>query len=313
MAKKSYFIGNFLILLLLIISGSLWHSVYTLYSAPEEQALSVTFLNVKQGDSIIIKTPQGKNILIDGGTIPKEWSTFDAGKNVVVPYLKKQGIRKLDIVIATHPDLDHIGGLTSVLKHIKVDTFIDSGTVSTTQTYEALLKTIERKKIKYKIAEQGDLNIDPEIKLEILSQTDNTFINDSNNNSIVIKLQYKNVSFLLTGDIGEQAEKSYIKKYGNELKSTILKVSHHGGKNATSMNFLNYVQPEIAIISCGKNNPFGHPADETIKRLNTIEAETYRTDIKGNITIKTNGEKYKIITNKSKTQNHKYKQGTINN
>jgi len=302
MAKKSYIPGNFLILLMLIISVSLWHRIYILYSAPQEKELTVTFLDVRQGDSILIKTPKGKNIIIDGGAIPKEWSNFDAGKNVVVPYIKKQGIKKLDLVIATHPDLDHIGGLLPVLNHTKVDMFIDSGTVSTTQTYEALLKTIEKKKIKYQTAQPGEINLDPEIKFEILSQIDNTFITDSNNNSIVIKLQYKNVSFLFAGDIGEKAEKLYIKKYEEKLRSTILKVAHHGGKNATSINFLNYVQPEFAIISCGKNNPFGHPSEEVLERLNKFNVTIYRTDTQGTITIKTNGEKYKTIINKSKKQ-----------
>jgi competence protein ComEC len=114
----------------------------------------------------------------------------------------------------------------------------------------------------------------------------------------VVRLEYKNVSFLFTGDIGTEAEKFYMQEYGPKISSTVLKVAHHGGKNTTSADFLNYVQPEIAIISCGRNNPFGHPSKETIERLGKTGTEIYRTDQKGTITIKTNGEKYKIITAK---------------
>lgn len=272
-----------------------WHRVYQVYSKNDyEGGLTVTFLDVGQGDSILITTPGKKNVLIDGGTIPKEWSTFDAGKNVVVPYLKKKGIKKLDIVIATHPDLDHIGGLIAVLKNIPIDTFLDSGIISTTQTYEDLLKLVSKKKIKYKIAEQGEYKIDPSIKFDILSPIGDISTDDPNNNSIVIRLGYGKIIFMFTADIGEIAEMQYIKKCGDKLKSTILKVAHHGGKNSNSVLFLNYAMPSLAIISCGKNNPFGHPTDEVLKRLKETGIAVYRTDENGTITINTDGEKYTV-------------------
>lgn len=295
--KKTSILGNLIIIFLLVISLMVWYRVIKIYSRPEEKGLIVTFLNVGQGDSILITTPGKKNILIDGGTVPKQWSTFDAGKRVVAPYLRKKGIRKLDLVAATHPDMDHIGGLISVLKHVKIEKFLDSGIISATQTYEELLKLIENKKIRYEIAEQGGLNIDPSITFEILSPLSAKFT-DENDNSIVIKLTYGKISFLFTGDISQSAEKLYVQKYGDKLKSTVLKAAHHGSKNSSSISFLNYVRPEVAVISCGKNNPFGHPAKEALSRLEEIGAKIYRTDQNGNITIRTDGEKYSTSTAK---------------
>lgn len=288
-------LGNLLILVLIIISGMVWYRVFRTYSKPTETGLVVTFLDVGQGDSILITTPGKKHILIDGGTIPKEWSTFDAGKYVVVPYLRSKGIKKLDLVVATHPDMDHVGGLISVLKQIQADTFLDSGTIATTQTYGDLLRLVEKKKIKYKIAGQGEYEIDPSIKLEILSPISEGLTDDPNNNSIVIRMEYGKISFLFTGDIGELAETLYIQKYGDRLRSTVLKVGHHGGGGASTIPFLNCVRPEIAIISCGRNNPFGHPLEETLDRLVKIGARIFRTDRNGTITVETDGERYTIL------------------
>lgn len=293
--KRASLAGNLLIIALLIISGMVWYRVYKTYSKNNaETGLTVTFLDVGQGDSILITTPAKKNILIDGGTIPKKWSTFDAGKFIVLPYLRERGIKKLDLVVATHPDIDHIGGLIHVLKKIPVDTFLDSGTISTTQTYEDLLSIVEKKNIKYKIAEQGELDIDKSIRLEVLSPISDTFTEDPNNNSIVIRLEYGKISFLFTGDIGQIAESIYVQKYGDRLKSTILKAAHHGGKGSSSVSFLNCVKPESAIISCGKNNPFGHPSEEALERIEKMGIKIYRTDKGGTITIKTDGKEYSM-------------------
>ena len=298
MAKRSSFLGNLLVLALVLISVLVWHRVYQIYSAPREEGLEVNFINVGQGDSILITTPGQKHILVDGGTFPRQWSKFDAGKMVVVPYLKSKHIKKLDLIVATHPDLDHIGGLIAVLRDIPVDLFLDSGTISTTQTYETLLRLVEEKGIKYQIAAPGDISPDPQVTLQVLSPISPAFINDPNNNSIVIKLQYGSINFLLTGDITNFAESMYIQKYGEDLDVTVLKLGHHGSKSSSSVEFLEYTRPDAAIISCGRNNPFGHPSPEIMERLNNIGIPAYRTDQQGTITIKTNGKEYSIYTQK---------------
>ena len=298
MAKRSSLLGNLLVLGLVVISVLVWQRVYQIYSAPQEKCLEVNFINVGQGDSILITTPGQKHILIDGGTFPRQWSKFDAGKMVVVPYLKSKHIKKLDLVVATHPDLDHIGGLIAVLRDIPVDLFLDSGTISTTQTYEILLRLIDEKNIKFRIAAPGDISPDPQVTLQVLSPISPAFKNAPNDNSIVIKVLYGNVSFLLTGDITNVAESMYIQKYGEELAVTILKLGHHGSKSSSSGEFLEYTQPEAAIISCGRNNPFGHPSPEVIERLDNMDMPSYRTDQQGTITIKTDGKQYSVYTQK---------------
>lgn len=296
MPKKITVFGNILVIILLAVSAFVWYRVLHVYSQPPETPeLTVAFLNVGQGDSIFIKTPSNKHILIDGGTIPKEWSNFNAGAKVVVPYLQAKSICTLDIVIGTHPDLDHIGGLLAVLQTLKVNKFIDAGTISTTQTYQELLNLIDKKHIKYIIAKPGFIDIDPAIKLEILSPINEVFKEDSNNNSIVLRLEYNKVSFLLTADIGVAAEKYYIQKYGDHLRSDIMKIAHHGGKNSTSVELLNCALPSAAIISVGKNNPFGHPSKEVLDKLKNLGTTVYRTDKLGTIIIRTDGEKYRIF------------------
>lgn len=300
MKNKLSNLGNLLILALIIISVFVWQSVYETYSITKQEDLKITFLNIGQGDSILITTPSKKVILVDGGTYPREWSSFDAGKHVVVPYLRKHDIKKLDIVIASHPDLDHIGGLLTVLKHFPVDLFIDSGTISTTQTYEDLLKLIKKKNIKYKIAKKETISIGPQVTLQILSPISEGFSDHPNNNSIVIKLEYGNISLLLTGDITDIAENIYVEKYGKELKSNILKAAHHGSNSSSSQIFLDHVQPETAVISVGKNNPFGHPGKDVIDRFKNMNIDIYRTDESGHITISTDGKTYKILTERRK-------------
>jgi len=296
--KRIFSLGNLLIAVLIIISSVVWHRVYETYrfAKSQPQELRVTFLDVGQGDGIFITTPLRKSILIDAGKCSSKWSKFDAGRNVVIPYIRKCGIKKLDLVIATHPDSDHIGGLLSVLKSIPADTLLDSGTISTTKTYEKLLTLVGKKHIKYKILKHQAIHLEPDISLQVLSPISKSFINDSNNNCIVMKLIYGNISFLFTCDIIKAAELLYVKKYADQLKCTILKVAHHGSKYSSCSEFLNYAKPDIAVISVSKNNPYGHPSKEAIKRIRKTGARIYRTDKSGSILITTDGKTYKVFT-----------------
>lgn len=291
---RKYWPGYLLIVTLLFINFIIWQKVLRTYPVGEK-TLTVVFLNVRQGDSIFIETPLGKHILIDGGPCVKEWSSFDAGKNVLIPYLRKHRIRKLDLVVATHPDLDHIGGLLEVVKRIPIKLFLDSGTLSTTYTYEQLLKEIERRKIKYKVAKPGIVKVDPSVTLEVLSQIDDRYRDNPNDNSIVLKLSFGKISFLFTGDITQNAELFLVHHYGNKLSADILKAPHHGSNSSSSLSFLKAVAPKIYIISCGKN-PFGHPHKEVVDRILGLGIKLYRTDKCGHIIIKTDGEKINITT-----------------
>ncbi len=297
--RKAFTLANIFIVSLLIIAAIVWLRVWWVYCGEQNDQLRVTFLNVGQGDSILISTPGGKSILIDGGPYPHDWSTFDAGKYVVVPYLRRRRIKKLDLVIASHPDLDHIGGLLAVLKRFRIGEFIDSGTISSTQTYEDLLRLIEKKKIKYRVAGKNEtINLADGITLQILSPISPAFKNNPNENSLVIKLTYGNCSFLFTGDIMAMAEPLYCQEYGEALQATILKSPHHGSNSSSGEEFLQTVRPEAVIISCARGNPFGHPGKEVIERYQQLGYNIYRTDALGHITVSSNGKGYEIKTQK---------------
>jgi beta-lactamase superfamily II metal-dependent hydrolase len=202
--------------------------------------LTIHFLDVGQGDS---ELPQfsGKNALIDGGE-------QDMGPRVE-SYLRGHGISALDLMVATHPHSDHIGGLIDVLNDFPVKQVLDSGQVHTTPIFETFLNLVDQKNIPYTVAQRGQtVNLDPRLKIEVLSPLATPFSGgDLNQNSVVLRVTYNKVSFLLMGDAGIEAESSLLST-GYNLKSDVLKVGHHGSSSASSAAFLNAVRPAISII-----------------------------------------------------------------
>ncbi|WP_164670021.1 ComEC/Rec2 family competence protein [Virgibacillus doumboii] len=260
--------------------------------AEQQTKMDVHFIDVGQGDSILIETPSDKTILIDGGP-PK------AGKKVVA-FLKEQEVKKIDLLIATHPDIDHIGGLTEVLKVFEVDRLIDSGKLHSTKTYARYISEILRRRIPIEIAQNNDLiKIDPHLKIRILNTHSGS--KDSNASSIALKISYKKIDFLLMADIEKEQEKKLIKKY--DLQSEILKVAHHGSHTSTFTDFLKEVSPEVAILTYSKKNNFGHPVDRVIENLNNVGAAIYSTEVFGDTTITTNGKNYIIMNERSPVDN----------
>ncbi len=258
--------------------------------------LKVNFINVGEGDCILIEAPNKINILIDGGGTPQ--SDFDVGSKIVVPYLRRKGINEIDLLILTHPHLDHLEGLLPVLKEFKVGMVLDSGLLCDISAYKEFISLIQKKSIPYHKAKAGD-NFVFSNNLEIFLLNplyDSDFYDESdfNNASIVVKLFYKNADFLFTGDIEVTAEKKLL-VWQNILQSDILKVGHHGSITSTNLEFLDKVDPRIAIITVGKNH-FGHPSQKIIERLEDENIQIYRTDEDGTIIIRTNGQEYWIRT-----------------
>jgi competence protein ComEC len=244
--------------------------------------LEVHFIDVGQGDSIYIKTSE-QNILVDGG---------DRG-DTVLNYLRNKGVQTLDLVIGTHPHADHIGGLINVFKAMPVAEVIDPAVVHTTKTFEDYLTIIDQKDIKFTEGRAGIVrNLGGGATMQVIHPS---FPSSSNLNdaSIVARVSFGNVSFLLTGDANQSAL-SQILNSGYRIDSTILKVGHHGSKSGTTQAFLDAVNPEIAIIMCGKNNSYGHPHEETLKKLNAANADIFRTDLHGTVVIITDGQTYTI-------------------
>ncbi len=273
-------------------------NIQVFYGQQEQTAkkLYVYFLDVGQGDGAFIRTPNGKSILIDAGQSALGYDEFDAGLEIVIPFLTKKNITKIDYVVASHAHADHIGGLISVMKKFPVGIVYDSGFSYSSPVYEKFLQIIKLKKISYKIAGQGDiLNWDPDLTIKVLSPRSNRLFEDPNNNSIVLKITYKNVSFLFTGDIESIAEDEILNNYKkNEISSTILKVPHHGSRSSSTEGFIDAVNPEVAVISCGRYNRFRHPHPAIVKLYGEFGIELHRTDKEGTIFISTDGETYTV-------------------
>ncbi|MFH1037755.1 MAG: ComEC/Rec2 family competence protein [PVC group bacterium] len=264
------------------------------------QELKVVFFDVGQGDATLIITPGGKRILIDGGTGEGAFGSEDQGKKVILPYLRRAGIERLDTVIATHPDFDHIGGLVSVMnaKNLEIGEVLDAGVPHPSEGYLELLQAVQdRPEIIYRQPRAGDvLEWGEEVKAEVLSPS--YLMKDNNDSSVVVKLSYGDVSFLFTGDAAGSAEQIMNRKFGARLRCTVLKAGHHGSKQSSTQGFLQKVRPSAAVFSCGAENTYGHPNEETIERLRKVGATMYRTDEQGTITITTDEEDYRVETEK---------------
>ncbi len=231
-------------------------------------------------------------MLIDGGEQIH-------GERVILPYLRKKGIRRIDTVISTHPHADHVGGLVAILKTLPVGLIVESGFPHTTDLYMEFLEVIYEKKIPYKAVHRGEeLTGFSGVRIEFLNPPD-PFLEaggaDINNNSVVIKLSYGRVQFLFCADIEKEAERELL-NYGGTLESHVIKVPHHGSKSSSSWEFIKEVNPEVAIISVGRRNRFGHPDSITLNKYKRVDSRIYRTDISGAITISTDGKSYKIKT-----------------
>jgi competence protein ComEC len=245
--------------------------------------LHVHFLDVGQGDSIFIQCPGGQQILVDGGPSP----------SVLLSHLGRRmpfWDHSLDLVVLTHPEEDHVGGLVEVLTRYDVGLVLDSGQECTSATCDAWRSLIEEKEIPYRRAEAGmAITVGNDMRLEVLhppSQLITNTSSDLNNNSVVIRLHYGQFSTLLTGDIEAEAENTLLIS-GQPVDSLVLKVPHHGGETSLTEPFLQAVSPELAIISVGADNRFGHPSEVTLQKLEGIS--TYRTDQDGSIEIATDG------------------------
>ena len=257
----------------------------------------VVVLDVGQGDSILVVTPGGKTALVDAGE-PGD------GK-IVLAALKKYGVDHIDLLVATHAHADHIGAADEVIKAINVGEVWYSGVPNTTKNYEDFLKAIAEKKVDLIRAEPGQqFTLGGGAVMRVLAPIPPFFTkdelrsggNEPNANSVVTRLDYGEFSMLLTGDAEAQTEERMMRS-GARVNATVLKVGHHGSKYASSEDFLRAARFKDAVISCGADNRYGHPSQEALDRFKAQGIKIYRTDLQGEITIKTRGkEDYQITT-----------------
>ncbi|APQ99978.1 cell wall-binding repeat-containing protein [Clostridium botulinum] len=240
--------------------------------------VEIHYIDVGQGDSILIQQ-DGHSMLIDAGT--------NASENTVVNYLKSKGVTKLDYVIGTHPHEDHIGGLDKVIDNFAVDKVIMPKVTHTTQTFKDVITSIQNKGLKITVPTVGDKYSLGVADFTILAPNNSSYSN-LNNYSIVIKLKFGNRAFIFTGDAESLSEGEILAKQ-LDITGDVLKLGHHGSKTSTSQNFLNKVNPKYAVVSCGKNNSYKHPHQETLNKLKAKNIKVYRTDEAGTITATSNG------------------------
>ena len=287
--KRTSNVLSYLIIIAFILGGYLF---ITLPSKGQHQEpisdsvkseLTVEFIDVGQGDSILIMTPNKKTILIDAG----ESGNYEKIKDTLYKY----NINKIDAVIATHPHADHIGGMEQIIRNFEIGKIYMPDKIHTSKTFENLLLAIEEKGLEIDIAEAGvKMDLDEALNLTFVSP--NGDFADLNNTSAVLRLIYKDTSFLFTGDMEAKAEKLI----DANIDVDVLKVGHHGSDTSSSKEFLDKASPQIAVISVGKDNKYNHPSSEVIKRLNNIGAKILRTDESGNITITSDGVNLDIKT-----------------
>jgi competence protein ComEC len=280
--RKKYL--NYMLMLFVIIitlSGCSSVDINISNNNQDKNLLLVHYIDVGQADSILIQV-NNKNMLIDAG------NSRDA--DTVVAYLQKQGVKKLDYVIATHPHEDHIGSMSDIIKKFPITEFYAPKKTNTTKTFEDMITALNGKKIV--IAKAGvKLNLGDNIKAELLAPNGDNY-EDLNNYSAVLKLTYGDNKFLFMGD-AEKLNEGEILLSNLDVSADVIKVGHHGSSTSSSKEFLDKVSPKIAVISVGKGNDYGHPHAETLSEFKKRNYTVYRTDIDGTIVLQSDGKNIK--------------------
>jgi competence protein ComEC len=262
--------------------------------ALQKRGMEVLFLDVGQGDAAIIQFDHGKTMLVDGGFRLRD---RDMGKSVILPVANYLGIRKLDWVVMSHPHNDHIGGLISVIENLSADTVWDTYSDYDSWTYRRLRTLFEKQGIYYRRPQRGEvIRINPRTTIQILAPDTNWVkgMHNVNNLSIVFRLQYGNTSVLFTGDLEYEGD-TLLLSAGKVLDSDVLKVAHHGSITSTTPSLLASVTPDVAVISVGRKNKFGHPSPVVLQRLERMGIRIYRTDQVGAVWLRSDGKVFREV------------------
>lgn len=279
------------IFILFLANVLLWKEILS----PDTGKLRIVFFDVGQGDAALVTMPDNRHMLIDGG--PRSES-FDAGRWIVAPYLKRRGIKVLDAVVLSHADTDHLGGLPYILRSFSVREIWDNGQGKSSEIYREYLHLVDSLQIKRKILKTGDILEDfSPVKIFVLHPTSYFLtqnVKNINEGSLVLKISYGLCDFLFAGDIEREGEER-LNQYGDFLTSEVLKVPHHGSNTSSTESFLHYVNPNWAIISVGLYNKFDHPSPEVINRLQNSRVKILRTDQSGAVILQSDGKNINVI------------------
>ncbi len=276
-----------------VVTAAIWANA----SLGGRDTLSLTFLDVGEGLCAVMRTPSGRTMVVDCGT--SSWRDDDSiGEKVAVPYLQSLGVDTIDVAVMTHPHSDHVSGYAGLLEAKPARLVLDLGVRYPSPYYERFLKTVKSSGAKYRRARRGQtLDMGDGVSVQVLSPSPAETYTDLNNGSIVLRITYKKAAFLLASDAEAPAEQPMLKS-GAPLQAQVLQVGHHGSKDSSSKEWLNVVRPQIAVISCGRRNDYGHPSRDTIRRLAAFGARVYRTDRDGAIRITTDGDMIRVTKTK---------------
>ena len=279
-----------LALFLLALGLAIW--AFRLLPRP----LEVIALDVGKGDCLLIRSPAGKTVLIDAGSSDRP----SVGERTVVPNLYLLGVRRLDAIIITHPDGDHINGLPAVLQSLPVSLLLDAGAPSESSDYQRLLATARDRGVDYRQLHAGQrLNLGQGARLTMLAPAPGESV-QGNDGSVVSLLQYRRARMLFTGDLEADGEARLLARTGNRLQADILKVAHHGSRSSSTQTFLQAVQPRYAIISSPGGTDGLHPSSAVLARLRRQGAQIIRTDVVGQIRLRSDGYRWRVQTFRQK-------------
>lgn len=296
---------------LVLATGFTWR----LALAAPPDTLTVSFLDVGQGDALVIEAPGGRSMVVDTGAFsPADTRTgrpgFDAGAAVVVPYLQNRGIRRLDYLVLTHPDLDHAGGGAAILKALPVGRVLKSDHEPTEVMYLQALAEASRRNIPVTAPRAGDrIDLGGGVAVEVLGPPVPRFEgtrSDDNANCLVLRVVYRQIAMLFTCDMEAETEE-HLLAGGAPLRADVLKVAHHGSGYSSTAPFLAAVRPKFAVVSAGNGNAYGHPHKGTIERLTEAGAAIYRTDRQGTITVRTDGFALTVAGSRGSPDDDRYR------
>ncbi len=254
----------------------------------EGSTFSATFLDVGQGDAAIIEC-DGHYMIVDGG--PPDAS------QLMYSYCRDHGIDQVDYLVATHPDTDHTGGISGALQLVSVGRAFCSVTQADQRAFQSMEKFLRNQNVSIEVPSAGETFSLGSASVQVVGPVHHTEDENSNDDSIVLKITYGNTSLLLTGDATEEEERAIVSA-GYDVDCDLLKVSHHGSAHSSSYSFLRTASPSSAVISVGKGNDYGHPTEETLARLGNCGATVYRTDLQGDITAKSDGTTVSVSVEK---------------